>query len=82
VYLYQRMPEFQFTIKKSVFIALKNMGDMNVINRLSLESVSTLYRTRICYHCWVSGEKSRRTPWVELSSVQDGLLSLENIFSA
>jgi len=58
------------------------MGDVNVINRLSLESVSTPYGTRICYHGWVSGEKSRRKPWVELSSVKDGILSLENIFSA
>jgi hypothetical protein len=68
--------------KKSVFIALKNMGYINVINLISLESIYTLYGTHICYHGWVSGEKSRRKPGVELSSVQDGLLSLENIFSA
>jgi len=30
---------------------------------------------------WVSGEKSWRKPWLELSSVQEGLISLENIFS-
>jgi hypothetical protein len=34
MYLYQKMPEFQFIIK-SVFIALKNMGDINVMNLLS-----------------------------------------------
>jgi len=46
------------------------MGDINVIN-LSFDSVSTLYGTPISYHGSVSGEKSRRKPWVELSSVQD-----------
>ena len=36
MYLCQRIPEFQFTIK-SVFVVLKNVGDMNVVDLLSLD---------------------------------------------
>jgi len=32
------------------------MGDINIMNLLSLESIPTLYGTRICYHGWVSDE--------------------------